>query len=506
MANPLADFLEKLLSAGQLVRVGVEVDPHLEAAELTRRIAAERGPALLLDRLSGQKTPLVTNLLGTPARLCLALGIDRLDELAARLDTLTQNAAQNWLQRLRATSEPPASERFQPRVVKSGSCQQVVRLGRDVQLGELPALKAWPGESFPTLSAVQAISTNPGSKVRSVSLCRLHVVGEQRLAIIDDGATGLARDAAEAQRLGERLPVALVLGGDPTALLAAAIPLRLDVDGLLLCGLLRDKPLELVKARSQPLEVPADADLIIEGFIEPEPMQAPPATGVVSTLRNAPVVATPDALVAAGLTNSYYRREQSALNVQVTAITQRTNPILPAIVYGLPDGELATLQLAIERMLFPIVRAAIPELVDCALPCIGGLHSFAVLSIEKSSAYEARKVASAAWGLDLTSLTKVVVIVDAEVDVHDARQVLAEIGANVHPARDIFFHQGPGDPCDHAAPTVGLGEAVGIDATRKLAGEHPADWPARLATDADIAQRVAQRWSEYGITQGREPR
>jgi 4-hydroxy-3-polyprenylbenzoate decarboxylase len=499
MAHPMSDFLEKLLAAGQLARVAVEVDPHLEAAELTRRVATENGPALLLDRVQGQKSPLATNLFGTPERLCLALGIDHLDELAARLDRLTQSTSQNWLQRLRSTTEPAAHEKYQPRVVKSGQCQQVVRLGRDIQLQDLPAIQCWPQETGRTLSAALAITVDPVTKVRSASLCRLQVIGNDRVAIVDDGTSALARAAEAAATANERLPVAFMLGDDPTFLLAGALPLRLDVDGLLLCGLLRDRPLALVKARTQPLDVPADADLIIEGFIE-----APGALVEAPTnpLNRGPNAAEPRTLtiVAAGLGNGHYGQPQAALCVQLTALTQRSNPIVPSLVYGQPYGDLATLQFAIERMLFPHVRGAVRELVDFSLPAVGGQHGFAVLAIQKSAPHQARKVASAVWGLDFLASTKCVVIVDAQVDVHDAASVLAEIAANVHPARDVFFHQGPGDPCDHAAPTSGLGHAMGIDATRKLPGEHPTSWPQRLASDANVAQLVQSRWAEYGLT------
>ena len=503
--HPLADFLETLLAAGQLVRVAVEVDPKLEAAELTRRVAAAGGPALLLDRLRGQSIPLVTNLLGTPQRLCLAFGVDRLDDLAARLESLTQNGTQNWLKRLRSTTELPAAEKYQPRSVKTGLCQQVVRLGRDIQLAQLPALGCWPDESGPTLSAAQAITYSHSEKLRSLSLCRLQVLGDQRLSIVDDGPTGLSRHAAEAARQGERLPVVLAFGGDPAGLLAAALPLRLDVDGLMLCGLLRDKPLDVVKARSQPLDVPADADLVIEGFIEPPDAVA--ATFTLSLAARQPSTGDPSVpvLTASGVTNGYYRLPQPGLVLHVTAVTQRTSPILPAFVYGQASGDLATLQAAVERILLPVVRSAIGELVDYALPAIGGLHSFVVLAIRKTSPHQARKVASAVWGLDLLSSTKIVVIVDALVDVHDTRQVLAEIGANVHPGRDVFFHQGQGDPGDHAAPVAGLGQPMGMDATSKLPAEHSGAWPSPLAISDQVSDLVSRRWAEYGLA-GKPPR
>jgi len=472
----LADFLAELVECGELKRVAAPVDARLEVAEITRRVAEAAGPALLFANVRGHSLPVVTNLLGTEARACRALGDATLEDLPNWLEELAAKLSPpTWLDRFKLTSEPASAEKFRPKAVKTAPCQQVVRLGRDIDLTSLPALQCWPAESNVVLCGRLII---PGSENRhEVVSCRFAVLDSQRLALLDDGQDCIARLR---QAAGEHSaqPVALAIGGDPLQGIAAAVRWPEGADDYLLCGLLRGRPLEVVKARSQPLEVPADADMVLEATVE-------------SNFNAADVL-------AGGLWSEHYAQPSPNMVLQVGALTQRTSPILPAIV---PHhcGELQVLARINERILFSQLRVRTPEIVNLALPPWGGPQGYAVVSMHKAHAAHARQVAAAVWGWPCLRGVKFLLLVDADVDVHDTRQVLARVAANVHPARDVFFHTGPAFSTDHATPQSPVGSALGIDATAKLPAEHPGGWPQPLVAGEDLRQAVAARWSELGL-------
>jgi len=479
----LADFLEALAQQNQLAHVVAEVEADLEIAEITRRASRCGGPALLFNRIRGQSLAVVTNLLGTEARLCLALGIDSISELSGRLENVfARSASPSWLDRLKTSGEPVASEKFRPRFIKSAPCQQVVRLGRDVDLAALPLLKCWPDESARSITAAQVTSSDVEARERAVSLAHLQAVDRQRLAIADDLQGNLGRHWAGFQARGEKMPLAVVLGCDPAHLLSATLPAPPEIDGYLLAGALRGMPVDVTKCRMHALEVPAEADVVLEGYVDPLSERATVAAG--------------------GWNTGHYRPPQPALVMEVAAVTQRTNPAIPLIVPSTAGGEASVLLKARERLLLPLVKGAIPELVDYSLAGWGGDERWAIVSVRKTYPGQARKVASAVWGLAALQFSKFVIVVGETVDVHSAPSVLAAIGANVHPGRDVFFQHGPGRIFDHSSPTPGLGQSLGIDATAKLPAEHQRPWPAELAASPEIAELVSKRWSEYGLGDG----
>jgi 4-hydroxy-3-polyprenylbenzoate decarboxylase len=476
--SSLADFLEELSARGELVRVSAEVDPVLELAEITRRVAAQGGPALLFDRVRGATMAVVTNLLGTESRVCRALGIDSLDEIPLRTEALIQkNTPQNWFDRLKMSADDSGTNKFRARTVKSGPCQQVVRLGRDVDLAGFPLLKQWPGESGLSITAAQLITQDRDAPQRSVTLCPLQVAGPNCLTVLDDGHSGFARHWARHLEANEKMTAAVVVGGDPAAVIAAGLELPDEVDAYHATGLLRGTPVDLVKCRTHAMEVPADADFIFEGYLDPE---------------TPPVV-----LASAGAGGSHYRASRPAPVLHVTAITHRSHPIFPALVNSGPHGEHGALLKARERMLLPAVRAAAPDVADLHLPAYGGPHRFAFVSIHKRYPFQARQIASALWGSEALKFTKFMILVDARVNVHDTRAVFSEVGANVAPERDVFTYDGPAHGSDHANPLAPLGRHMAFDATSKMPGEQQAAWPAPLATSEEIRQLVTARWEEY---------
>jgi 4-hydroxy-3-polyprenylbenzoate decarboxylase len=475
----LADFLEQLAADGQLARISAEVDSELEIAEITRRVAKHGGPALLFEHVRGQSVAVVTNLLGTNGRACRALGIDSLDDIGGRIQALIERSTpQNWFDRLRMTGEETGLQKFRAKLVKAGPCQQVVRLGRDIDLAVLPLVKAWPSESAATITAGLIITQDRAAEGAGITWCPLVAVDAQRLAVVNDGSSAFAHHQASYCAAGEKMPLVIVLGGAPAMLLAAQLELPSGADAFQAIGLVRAAPLEIVKCRTHDLLVPSDADLVLEGYWDPQ---------------SEPVV-----LSTAAPGGNHYRAATPLPVIQLAAITHRTHPLWPALIEG-EDGERQVLSLIRERTLLSAVRALAPDVVDLHLPLLGGTDRFAVASLKKRHPYHARQVAAALWSLSTVGRAKFLILVDAEIDVHDLQQVWAAAGAHSAPERDLFWHDGPANTADHANTLGLLGRHVAIDATTKIAGECPAPHPAALVASQESRDLVTARWAEYKL-------
>ncbi|HXT59838.1 MAG TPA: UbiD family decarboxylase [Pirellulales bacterium] len=478
-ANSLPDFLEELERAGELKRVAVEVDSDLELAAIADRVAKAGGPALLFERVKGRHPPLVANLLGTESRLCRALGVGSLEELADRLAP-EASAAPGWLERIKAASPFAAAANQPTKTLRSGVCQQVVKLGRDVNLAEWPAVRSWPLEPRHSITAGLLLSQDPENGDRKLDAVPLEIVDRAKLAVCWRRYDAGPRHLAAYRRRGERMPLAVWLGADPALAVASAAPLPAEADSYAFAALLRRRPIELVKCRSHDLEVPAEAEIVIEGFIDPE---GPP-------LARGPL----------GQPDGRYSLPSDAWLLEVAAVTHRTNPVFVAAVPAGPPSEASAIGRAIERLWLPLVKQAVPELVDYALIEQAGPHNLAVLSIRKTLPGQGRKAASGFWGLDAFMFVKLVVVVDADVDVRDYPQVLLAAATNADPGRDVFFHAGPPHPFDRV-PLAG-DRQMGIDATAKLPEERAGPWPEKLAVSPQTVDLIRGRWSEYGLPPG----
>jgi len=471
----LADFLEELAAAGELVRVSAEVDPQLEIAEITRRVAEQGGPALLFDRIRGQSMAVVTNLLGTEARACRALELESLDAMPERIESLlAEHTPQNWFDRLKMSGDSAGADKFRPKSAKTGPVQQVVHLGRDVHLASFPLLKSWAGESGPSLTAGLLVSEALETQQREVTPATLVALDENRLAIAGDGASRFARQWAVYQAAGQRMPVAIAVGGDPAIGIAAHLELPAAVDVLHVAGLLRGKAIETVKCRTHAVEIPAEADLVLEGYLDPE---TPPA-----------------AVQVGGAGGGYFRAISEAPVVHVAAITHRSRPILPAIIDG-SSGEASILSRARERMLLPALRAVAPDIVDVHLPSLGGKHRFAFVSIDKRAVFQARQVAAALWGTAAVGQVTFLVIVDSDVDLRDARAVLDRIGTHALPERDVIPFDGPA----REGVTAQLARRLAFDATVKWPDEQGTASLQPLDAGEAIRELVSARWAEYQL-------
>ncbi len=476
----LSDFLNELQDEGELVRISAEVDPILEITEITDRVSKSPhgGPALFFENVKGSSMPVVCNLLGSYKRVCRALGAHSFEVVAERITGLIKpQVPEGWIEKLKLV---PQAARLPPRVVRSGVCQQVVKLGRDVDLGELPVLQSWPLDAGRCITLGQVFTKNPVNDERNVGLYRLAVKDKNTCSIHWRPQQTACHNFMEYKKLGTQMPLAVSLGGDPVLSFMATAPLPPHTDQCLLGGLLRGAPIDLVKCRTIDVEVPASAEIIIEGFIDTtEPWESEGPFG--------------------DRTGFYGLADQFPL-YHVTAITQRTNPIYPATIVGKPPMEDYWLGKAAERIFLPLIRMHIPELVDLNLPRAGVFRNLCFASIRKTYPMQARKVMNAIWSIEQLMFSKIVVVVDEHVNVQDEEQVWFHVGANVHPGRDVLFCQGPTDILDHAAPVCGVGHKMGIDATRKFPEEgHPRPWPEEASMSREVKDAVTQRWSEYGL-------
>ena len=478
----LSDFVTELQDDGELLRISSPVESRYEIAEITRQVCQQTAsaPALLFDNVDQQPIPIVTNLLGSKSRLCRALGVADFDEVAQRITGLLQpEVPENWVDSLKLIPRYSQLTQIAPRTVKSGSCQQVVQMGRDVDLSVLPVPQHWPGEARPTLTGVQVVTQHAQTKARHVGIHTVEVSGPQTLIIHCNEHDTAHAHCESYRRRGQQMPISLVLGGDPLMSYAAAAPLLPDIDATLLAGFLRQQPLEVVPCRSNELTVPTTADIVIEGLIDVQ--QQPAETGTVA------------------LPTGFYSLPQTAIEIQVTAVTHRANPMLPVTVSGPPPMESHYVEMAHERIFLPLVRLHVPEVQDIHFPTAGCFRNLLFVGIRKQYPAQAAKVMNALWGLAPLMNTKVIVVVDEEVDVHREDEVWFHVGANMHPGRDVIFVDGPLSMHDHASPQRGTGRKMGLDATRKLPAEHPRPWPAEVQADAQTQQQVRRRWSEYGL-------
>jgi 4-hydroxy-3-polyprenylbenzoate decarboxylase len=455
----LREWIALLEREGELRRIAAEVDPHLEVTEIVDRTVKAGGPALLFERPRGSKHPLLINQFGTERRMCLAFGVERLDEVAARLaDVLEMQPPEGLAAKVRGLRTLKSIADSRPKVVRNGACQEVVLRGDEVDLGALPVMTCWPGDAAPFVTLPAVITRDPRTGGRNVGMYRLQVLGPRSTAM----HWQLHKDGRADFMFSEgRLEVAVALGLDPITAYSASAPLPKHIDEFMLAGFLRGSALEVVKGVTVDLEVPAAAEIVLEGYVEQGDL-----------VDEGPF----------GDHTGFYTPAEPFPVFHVTAMTMRRDAIYPSIVVGKPPQEDAWLGKATERIFLPAIRMSVPELVDYDLPVAGAFHNLAIVSIRKSFPGHARKVMNALWGLGLLSLTKGIVVVDEHVDVHDYEQVLFYAGANVDPKRDVV-----------------IGGKLGIDATAKSPAEGAREWPPEIEMDAETRALVDRRWAEYGL-------
>ena len=478
----LRDWIDHLRREGELHEVTAEVDPYLEISEITDRVTKSGGPALLFTNVRGSSMPLLINQFGTERRMCMAFGVDDLDELGTRVQgVLEMTPPEGLADKIRALGKLKSLADSRPKIVRSGPCQEIVMEPGD--LDKLPIMTCWPGDGGPFITLPAVITKDPRTGMRNVGMYRIQKLAPTRTAM----HWQIHKNAASDWRgMGDRMDVAVALGVDPITAYSASAPLPKHVDEFMLAGFFRGEPVELVKAKTVDLEVPARAEIVIEGYIKKGELADEGPFGDHT---------------------GYYTPVEPFPVLHVTAITTRRDPIYPSIIVGVPPQEDVWLGKATERLFLPAIRMTMPEVVDYDLPVMGAFHNLAIVSVRKAFPAHAKKVMHAVWGTGLLSLTKGVVVVDDWVDVHDYGQVMWQVGANVDPARDVILSEGPLDHLDHAPTRQFFGGKIGIDATAKWPQEgYDRGWPDVIEMSPDMREKVTSRWAEYGIPDTNTPR
>jgi len=476
----LRSLLKTLEREGELRRIKAQVDPYLEVGEITDRVQKAHGPALLFENVKGSELPLAMNVLGTERRLCLALGLKSLDEIGERIgDLLKPELPQGFSGFKDALGKVAQLRSVPPKHVKGAPCQEIVLTNDQVDLNLLPALHTWPRDGGAFFNLGLTHTKHPETGQRNLGLYRLQRHDVRTIGMHWQIHKDSTNHYAVAQRLGERLPVAVAFGCPPVVTYAATAPLPADIDEYLFAGFVQRERVELVDCKTVPLQVPAHCEVVLEGWLEP---------GV--TLPEGPF----------GDHTGFYTPVEPFPALTITAMTMRKNALLQSIVVGRPPTEDGPLGKATERFFLPLLKMIVPDIVDYDLPETGGFHNCAIVSIDKRYPKHAQKVMNAIWGAGLMSLSKLIVVVDADCDVHDYAEVAWRAFGNVDYAHDVLHTEGPVDHLDHSSYEQFFGGKLGVDATRKLPSEgYRRGWPDECVLDAATQARVAARWSEYGI-------
>lgn len=495
----LREFIKKLEKEGELRRITAEVDPVLEITEIIQRVtrsgggfgvpgkasarhaAPAGGPALLFERPKGSTHPLLINMLGSERRMNLSLEVDSLDEIGARIrGFMDMQSPQGVFEKLKMLPKLAELGSFFPKAVKSGPCKEVI-IKDNIDILKFPILKCWPQDGGRFITWPLVFTKNPETGKRNV--------GVYRMQVYDRCTTGMHwqtqkhgaehfRRARGANAQG-RIDVAVAIGADPATCLAGILPVPPDLDEMMFAGFLRKEPVDMVACETVELEVPAQVEIVLEGYVDVNEMRTEGPFGDHT---------------------GFYSLEGEYPVFHVTCITHRKDPIYLTTVVGPPPQEDFYMGHAVERIFLPVMKMQYPEIADVAMPAEGIFHNLMIVSIRKSYPGQARKIMNAIWSLGQAMFTKVVVVVDHDVDVQNFREVLWKTLCAVDPERDVQFTLGPVDTLDHAARLQDFGSKMGIDATRKWPSEGFGRlWPDEIIMDGSTRSRVDALWNKLGL-------
>jgi 4-hydroxy-3-polyprenylbenzoate decarboxylase len=487
--DTLPEFIDAIDRAGELVRVTHPVSTELELCEIADRVMKlpGGGPALLFEHPvlpdgSRSAVPVGMNLFGSMRRMSLALGVERLDDIGDRIAELLQmKVPEGLIAKLALLPRLMEVAKFPPRV-KGGkpACQEVVLHGDEVDLDRLPLLRCWPEDGGRYITFPMVITRDPKRGIRNVGMYRIMQTGRNTVAMHWQRHKVGAAHWREMAEKGEKMPVVIAIGADPASMYSASAPLPPTVDEFIFAGFLRRKPVHLAKALTCDLEVPADAEIVLEGYIDP----------AESLVTEGPF----------GDHTGFYSLADLYPQVHITTVSMRKSPVFPATIVGRPPVEDVYLGHATERIFLPLLKLTIPEIVDYHMPPEGIFHNLVFVSIKKEYPGQAYKVMNAMWGQGLMSLAKVIVVVDHWVNVRNPQEAWWVALNNIDPERDARFTMGPVDVLDHASRAMSYGSKMGLDATRKLPEEgFTRDWPKVITMDEGTKARVDAMWSKLGV-------
>lgn len=473
----LQHFIRVLEEKKLLKRIKTEVDSNLEITEITDRVVKKAGPALLFEKVKGSNYPLLINMFGSYERLNLSLEINHINEIGEKISQFMD--VSSYLGLMNKIKSVPKLARLAavfPRKVSKAPCQEVIE---EPDLSKLPILKCWPGDGGRFITLPLVITKDPETGIQNM--------GMYRLQVYDRKTTGmhwhLHKDGREIyekyKKLGGRMPVAVALGGDPATIYSATAPLPKEIDEMMFAGFLRKWPLEIVKCKTCDLYVPANAEFILEGYVDIDELREEGPFGDHT---------------------GYYSLKDMYPVFHITCITRRTNPVYPATIVGKPPMEDCFLGKATERIFLPFIKIQLPEVIDINFPLEGVFHNCVIVSIKKRYPGQAKKVMHALWGMGQMMYTKMIIVVDENVNPHDLSTVAWKVFNNIDAARDLVIVSGPLDALDHASPLPHYGHKLGIDATKKWPEEgHTREWPDDIEMSEEIKELVSRRWKEYDI-------
>ena len=484
--HDLRDFIAQLERMGELKRIGVEVDPHLEMTEICDRVLRAGGPAILFEKPKGSTIPVLANLFGTPRRVALGMGeesVEALREVGKLLAYLKEPEPPKGLKD--AWEKLPVLKQvlnMSPKLVSSAPCQEVVWEGQDVDLARLPIQHCWPGDVAPLITWGLTVTRGPHKPRQNIGIYRQQVIGRNKVIMRWLAHRGGALDFRDhcLQNPGQPFPVAVALGADPATILAAVTPVPDNVSEYQFAGLLRGGKTELVKCLSSDLQVPASAEIVLEGYIDPN-----------ETALEGPY----------GDHTGYYNEQAEFPVFTIERITLRRDPIYHSTYTGKPPDEPAMLGVALNEVFVPLLQKQFPEIVDFYLPPEGCSYRLATVSIRKQYPGHAKRVMFGIWSvLRQFMYTKFIIVVDDDVNVRDWKEVIWAMTTRVDAARDTLIAENtPIDYIDFASPVAGLGSKMGLDATNKWPGETNREWGRPMVMDPAVKARVDALWGELGL-------
>ncbi|MDX9827432.1 MAG: menaquinone biosynthesis decarboxylase [Spirochaetia bacterium] len=481
--DSLYDFIQRLEAAGELKRIKTEVDPILEITEIADRIMNSGGPALLFENVKGSAWPLVINAMGSEKRMAMALGAESLDAKAAEIEALlswvwSQARDFSLLSAIpQAIPKLPIAKSLLPKKVSRPACRQVIddKAGFD----SLPVIKCWPQDGGPFLTLPVVCTRDPENGAQNWGMYRMQVYDDRTAGmhwhLHKDGAHFFQKYKAR----GERMPVVVTLGSDPAVTYASTAPLPEGLWEAIFAGFLRGKSTEVAKASLSELLIPADADFVLEGYVDP-----------TETRLEGPF----------GDHTGFYSLPDQYPVFHLERLTRREKPIYPATIVGIPPKEDCWMAKATERLFLPLLKQLCPEIRDLVMPLEGVFHNCVIVSIKKRFPGHARKVMNFLWGMGQMMYTKLIVVLDDDIDLKDLSRVAWKVFNNIDAGRDLVLSQGPLDALDHSSPQPRYGTRLGVDATKKWPEEgHAREWPDPLLMDPAVQELVNRRWKDYGL-------
>ena len=480
----LREFAAELENRGLLKRIKTEVDCELEITEITDRVSKMEGAknvALLFENVRGYSMPVLMNAFGSMERMAIAFGVEKIDDVADELREIMKLPYISLQHKMDLVSIIPMARKAInfPKYVKHAPCQEVV-ITDNPSLDELPILQCWPqdGGKFITLPLV--FTKNPETGKRNVGMYRLQKYDSQTTGMHWHIHKNGAENYRAIKAMGkDRIEVAVAIGTDPVVTYAATAPLPKDIDEMVFAGFLRHKSVEMVKCRTVDVEVPAHSEIVLEGYVKVDELR-----------REGPF----------GDHTGYYSLADDYPVFNITCITHRKDPIYPATVVGKPPMEDCFLAKATERIFLPLLQQMIPEIVDINMPLEGVFHDCLVVSIKKTYPMQARRVMHALWGMGQMMFVKMIIVVDAHVNVQDMKEVWWRVFNNIDAKHDLEMVEGPLDVLDHSSPMPKWGTKLGIDATKSWPEEgHTREWPDEITMTDDIKARVDAKWKDLGL-------